>query len=136
MDYKDRFINGVGTGRYFDYRDPEAKFWTVQISNTLPKGFKTDDICRDVFPGGLAWDFKRYKMTEDEYTERYRKQLYVWHNMIQLEFEWFRERAHGKPIVLLCWELEGQFCHRHILLDYLIQSGIIVSERDTTELER
>lgn len=34
----------------------------------------------------------------------------------------------GKDVALLCYERPGQFCHRHMLAEYLTEHGIPVKE--------
>jgi uncharacterized protein YeaO (DUF488 family) len=46
-------------------------------------------------------------------------------------------RQHGgKPLVLLCYEPAHEFCHRHVLRDWLREWGVVIEELKAGDLPR
>ena len=64
------------------------------------------------------WFFQRYKKDKDKefYTEQYYKEVL---NKLNPE-EVYNEL--GQNAVLLCWEKPGEFCHRHIVAEWLTKA--------------
>lgn len=75
---------------------------------------------------------KEYKETGDKenFTNRYEKEIlgHLNPNEIigKLRRIYFENR--GKDVVLLCFEKKGSFCHRHIVSEWLSDSGINIKE--------
>ena len=69
--------------------------------------------------------FKKYKEDGDEtsFREQYQKQV-----LDQLDpQEVYKEL--GERAVLLCWEKSGDFCHRHLVSEWLMKHlGITITE--------
>jgi adenylate cyclase len=71
------------------------------------------------------WFFEKYKTDRDElfYTEQYYKEV-----LDELDPEEVYNDL-GQNSVLLCWEKPGEFCHRHLVADWLTKSlGVEVKE--------
>lgn len=47
---------------------------------------------------------------------------------IELLIRQLSDIGDGKDVALLCYERPGQFCHRHMLAEYLTEHGIPVNE--------
>ena len=95
----------------------------VSIALSAPKFYK-GKIYKPLMP---TWDIvngiKEGRITQDTYTTYYRNLI----NDRQLTPEKVC-RDTGEGSILLCWEKPAAFCHRHIVADWLRQSGIEVSE--------
>lgn len=99
----------------------------LQISNSAP--YSVDAKLGCVIPDWreIVRLYKRGKIDIPEYTQRYRVQL-------NKNFEAIKEILTGadkleKDVVLLCYESAGDFCHRHILADWITENlGIQVKE--------
>jgi len=68
------------------------------------------------------------KLTEEEYTRLYKdrvlRQLLPTSILKQIE-----TLSSGRDVALLCYEKPGDFCHRHIVADWLrIECGIEINE--------
>ena len=77
-------------------------------------------------PAWLLEGFKEGSITEKEFKHYYR-------NVVLRGFNptaWGR-RLQGK--VLLCWEKSGDFCHRHIVTDWLQKAGFEVKEWEKSD---
>ena len=62
--------------------------------------------------------WKDEEITNEKYIELYRTHLdTVIKGIIRTDFEPYSKE--GKDCVLLCYEKSGDFCHRHILADWL-----------------
>jgi len=114
----------IYTSYYANYRK-WSKEWLkpYQISNTKPKWFdlNTDKISQLIPPWNLVDGYKSGKITEQQFTNEYLKQL----ETVTLDFKKFSDEEDS---VLLCWEKADQFCHRHILRKYLNRKGIPCKE--------
>ena len=106
----------------------------------LPKGLVPISIARQAPPGytGLeyktlapAWDiFSEYQQTKDErtYIQQYSYQLFLL-SADQVVKE-LKELAQSDQIILLCYEKPDDFCHRHLVAQWLTEHGY-----DTQEIE-
>ena len=97
------------------------RHFLVQVSNSAPKGFEPDVKWEEVVPD---WDTlvkpsKDGEITEFTYRTRYNTQLQSSAFSIVLAFESIAKQAAGKDIVLLCYEKPDDFCHRHVLAEWI-----------------
>jgi hypothetical protein len=62
-----------------------------------------------------VWFFKKFKMDGDEeaYTARYKKEV-----LDKLDAEEVYKEL-GQDAVILCWETPDEFCHGHLVADWL-----------------
>lgn len=99
----------------------------VSIAGKAPIWFKGRQY-KVLAPG--YWFFKKYKDENDEkyhdevfYTEQYYREVLDKLNPHQVL------RDLGEDAVLLCWEKSGEFCHRHLVADWLRgKLGVQISE--------
>ena len=108
--------------------------------NKLPKGLVPISIARQAPAGykGLeyktlapTWDIlSEYKRTKDEriYIQQYNYQLFLL-SADQVVKE-LKELAQSNQIILLCYEKPNDFCHRHLVAQWLTEHGY-----DTQEIE-
>jgi uncharacterized protein YeaO (DUF488 family) len=119
--YEDRTIGEISTGSFFAYNNRDD-YYRVSIANSYPKGMMVDYEWNMVKPG---WDLvKTYKdgdISVQEYAIGYHHLLRGDINLLGVSLDGIRHLAGSKPIVFLCWEREGEFCHRHLLMDFLIK---------------
>lgn len=103
-------------------------FAHIRISTSAPKWypFQTEGI-PELYPGfDLVNALKTGEITEEEYTRRYEEKLARLDKTKILNK--IQELAGGKDVLLLCYEKEGDFCHRHIVAKWL--------DMDITELPK
>lgn len=89
----------------------------VQVSNSAPVPV---DIKFEKAIPDWAFIVKPYKdglITKEEYEQRYTLQLNKFRENILGVTKYFSST--GKDYILLCYEKPGDFCHRHILADYI-----------------
>lgn len=94
-------------------------FVHIRISTSAPKWypFQTEGI-PELYPGfDLVNALKTGEITEEEYTRRYEEKLTRLDKTKILRKIW--ELSNGKDVLLLCYEKEGDFCHRHIVAKWL-----------------
>ena len=108
--------------------------------NKLPKGLVPISIARQApadYTGleyktlAPAWDIlSEYKQTKDErtYIQQYNYQLFLL-SADQVVKE-LKELAQSDQIILLCYEKPDDFCHRHLVAQWLTEHGY-----DTQEIE-
>ena len=70
-------------------------------------------------------------MTREEYVARYSRILQ------KLDIKDFVNKiakiGNGKPVALLCYEKPDDFCHRHLLAEYMNKNGYEVNEYKENE---
>lgn len=110
----------IYTSNYAKARKMDTtKFLLVSISIFAPKGWKGMHVTG--FAPTLTLLNKYHQgLSTQEYETEYRKHITRLNNMHAL-FEMMARKAHGRDIVLLCYEKEGEFCHRHILSDMVYE---------------
>lgn len=100
--------------------------YCVSICNKIPSFFKGPNI-ESVAPNdNILWEYKKSGKTDadkEHYRQRYINEVlcaYRFHPeyFIQL-LESFSKSENDKDIVLLCYERPEDFCHRHLLADWL-----------------
>jgi hypothetical protein len=107
----------IYTGYYGGLSHIVGDITKVQVSNLAPVPV---DIRFEKAIPDWAFIVKPYKdglITKEEYEERYTLQLDKFRENILGVTEYFNST--GKDYILLCYEKPGDFCHRHILADYI-----------------
>lgn len=118
----------IYTGYYSKVKKYEEEGLTpIAISGTVPSFFK-----------GAAWkwlapkwqsfaEWKNGEMDNFQYSEKYIEEV-----LEKLDKEELRELILSvKDPVFICYEKSGDFCHRHILADWLEDKlGLVVEEYD------
>lgn len=103
----------------------EDGYTPVSIAGRAP-GFYTGIQYKKLAPSWAI--FKLWKdgdIDNFQYTEMFRENILANLNSreVRQELESF-----GENVVLLCYEKAGDFCHRHIVADWLETTGIRVEE--------
>ena len=105
------------------------KIWTAQMHKTKGKDWPVLDITvksKDPFgkyfapTWGIVMDIKNGKINEEEYTIQYHQQML---NSYEKHRDKWEELLERNAVVLMCFCKAGQFCHRHLLTEYLIKLG-------------
>lgn len=76
-------------------------------------------------------DYKQGRITELQYTDLYIKYLNNNKENIISQIKSLPDNS-----MLLCYEVNGKFCHRHILANWLRQNGILIEEYGFNELDK
>jgi hypothetical protein len=109
------------TGRYHTHRWDHGVAVAISIGKpTWPLPYELAHEIRELMPWGLLGR----DVPADEFAARYIERLDA------IDVAALRHRvaaiaatAPGRPLVLLCWEKPGQFCHRHIAAAWLERHG-------------
>lgn len=107
----------IYTGYYGGLTRIVADIAKVQVSNSAPVSV---DIKFEKAIPDWAFIVKPYKdglITKEEYEQRYTLQLDKFRENILGVIKYFSST--DKDYILLCYEKPGDFCHRHILADYI-----------------
>lgn len=72
----------------------------------------------------LVMDYKTGKITEEEYTEKYLEKLIKSSQIFEEEWLEFLKK---EKVALGCYCKSGKFCHRHLLVKFILE---FCSERD------
>jgi len=111
---------------YFFFNKLYDSYDLVSIAGLTPEEFKKKFPGYRVYkplipPKQLVLDYKSGKISIPEYTRIYKEQLN--------ELDPFKVYEDLKFSILLCWEKPGNFCHRHIVADWISYcTGNIVKE--------
>ena len=116
-----------------------ANIYCVAICNKVPAFFKGPNIESVAPNNSILWEYKKSAQTDAD-RERY-KQRYVDEVLCAYRFhpeyftdllQSFSNSENGKDIALICYERPEDFCHRHILAEWLNERlssrGIIIEE--------
>lgn len=96
----------------------------VNIARWKPRWFEGRSYL-DVAP--LPFMLKDEDQTEEQYVERYKK--YVTDNLdITKVVNDLSVMTGGRDCALLCYEKPEDFCHRHLLAEWMTNNGVSVSE--------
>lgn len=93
----------------------------VPVSNSYPKGLVPGGTMPSCIPPwkGIVVPYKDGLISKEEYRIRYISFLNGNKENIIREYTMLKNRSEGKDIILLCYEKDGDFCHRHILAKWL-----------------
>lgn len=109
----------IYTSNYSTASKLKGNPYFVRISVTQPSWTQTHDSVPTLFPDAqMLWGYKDGRVTDQEYTRRYRIQLERNWEQIASEMKRLAARAQGRPIVLLCWCGKGRFCHRRLFAEW------------------
>ena len=102
----------------------------VQISNTRPSGVEVAVEFESVYPGDIVKQHKEGVIDDAGYTESYRKLMEENKSKILSGIEQIKAmaREEGKDVYFVCYEKPGEFCHRYLLNNFLIENGITCRE--------
>lgn len=93
----------------------------VSISVGVPKWYTGRQNRIVAPPWALVDSYKRGLTTKEDYARIYREQLdKLGEEKVLCGFQ--------EGDILLCWEKPNEFCHRHILAEWLKERGHIVTE--------
>lgn len=119
----------IYTGYYAKLKKyKENGLYPIAISGKVPD-FYTEAFWTDFAPRyDMFLEWKSGKINDSQYTEKYKEWL------DSLDKQEIREvikelKNEGKTIIFLCYEKTGDFCHRHILADWIEENlGYVVEE--------
>lgn len=79
--------------------------------------------------------FKEWQETKDNdyYIHCFNEQVLSFLNPVTVVKE-LCNLSKGKDIALICYEKPGDFCHRHLVADWLRQAGFSIEEFGTAQL--
>lgn len=103
------------------------KFVKIGISTSQP--FKVETI-PELFPGwGIVSEYKK-NPDKEAYVSRYTEEVLdkTTPSEIISKIRSICIKNHNFNVVLLCYEKSGDFCHRHLVAEWLRKSGYRVSE--------
>lgn len=92
----------------------------MSVSRTEPKGVHVHFKWEEVAPTSeILYGYKKGTVSKEAYTAAYLDQLRQLYKAGRLSafIDWAKKQ--DKPVILLCWEKPGDFCHRIILADAL-----------------
>ena len=105
----------IDTSYYGNLRKLKAaNIVPISIALWTPKWY-TGLTCKDVAPKAYMLNDD---LTQEQYTEMYKRNVLSQHYPSSI-VEKIRRLSQGKDCALLCYEKPGEFCHRHILADWL-----------------
>lgn len=115
--------------------------YTTYFANVrnLPKNVVPISICGrapDAWKGlqykkvaPKKWFFDEWKRTGDNafYIENFQREVL---DKLDADSVWndLRELSHGGPFALVCYEKPGDFCHRHLVSEWLREHGYEIEE--------
>ena len=110
----------IYTSYFGNYRNFPANCVAISITRFPPKNWKGLEIQSVAPTADKLMKFKNKEIDETIFTYQYLMQLNKDKNLhprVQTVLQYL-ERQYG-TVVLCCYEKTGEFCHRHILADWL-----------------
>jgi len=99
---------------------PERK--KVSISRITPSWFEADEIALELAPSKkLLFDYKEGGVSEEEYIRRYKEETLSKLNPFEIAQKYNNS-------IFLCYEKTGDFCHRHIVSEWLEENELLIEE--------
>lgn len=120
----------IYTGYYAQMKKYKAAgLVPVSIAYLTPVWYE-GETCFELAPSRkLLKGYKAGEVTQEEYAKQYKDFLKTvnWGEVIEKLFT-ISDRHDGRDLVLCCYEKPSDFCHRHLLAEYLTKSGYPVEE--------
>lgn len=93
----------------------------VSIAVSQPKNFKDVSVVKALQPPwSLVSRYRTGKITKEEYTTLYEQQVLIHLTPYLLRSQIIKAVGRiNKEVTLLCWEKEGEFCHRSLVYKWL-----------------
>lgn len=115
---------------YYGSKSRPKDAFLVQISNDRPKGVDVDVEFESVYPGDIVKQHKEGALDDAGYIDAYGKSLESNKEKILSAVKEIKDMAHseGKDVYFLCYEKPGDFCHRYLLNNFLVENGIRCEE--------
>lgn len=91
----------------------------IRISTSAPKWYPVETkALPELYPGfELVNAYKSGQVSEDEYVRQYTEKLDRLDKTVLLQK--IEQLSGGNDVLLLCYEKEGDFCHRHLVAQWL-----------------
>ena len=120
----------VWTGYYAQMKKyVKADLVPVSIAYLTPVWY-TGETCFELAPDRkLLKGYKAGEISQEEYTKQYNAFLKTvnWGEAIEKLYT-ISDKHSCKDLVLCCYEKPDDFCHRHLLAEYLTKHGMNVQE--------
>lgn len=110
----------IYTSYFGNYRNFPTNSVTVSITRFPPKGWKGLEIQSVAPTADKLMKFKNHEIDENIFSWQYLMQLNKDSNLkprVQAMLR-FLDETYGN-VVLCCYETANEFCHRHLLADWL-----------------
>ena len=114
----------MNTSYYASPKILKREYKLISISKKPPNWFRVDSIFLPLCPSwDLVMPYKQGKITKEQYTERYYNEF-----LNKLDAAKTYQEL-GEDSILLCYETQMEFCHRHIVGKWLMDNlGVIITE--------
>lgn len=94
----------------------------ILITRFYPRGVRKDHFdqwMRELAPSkDLLKDYKTGEINQSQFTRQFLKQIHV-DNESKLAIQTLSALACDRNVTLLCYERDGDFCHRHLVQDVI-----------------
>ena len=116
----------IYTTYFAKLKDLSGRVVPISICGKAPKGYKGLQY-KSLAP---KWEFfQKWKENGDNefYTRCFKEQVLAKLNPKEVEKLLYWMSA-GRDVALVCYEKPGDFCHRHLVAEWLNENGIVVKE--------
>lgn len=120
----------IWTGYYAQMKKyAQVDLVPVSIAYLTPVWYMGETCFELAPPRKLLVSYKKGLIDQDGYTKQYLQFLKTvdWSLTIGKLFD-ISDRNQGKDLILCCYEKPSDFCHRHLLAEYLTKHGMDVQE--------
>lgn len=108
----------IHVASFFDKKNHCGRILSIAVSQ--PKGFDIETVNCLVPSWKLVSRFRSEKIDEAEYTQLYNEQVleHLTPHSLRNQIVAVCKKL-VKEVTLLCWEREGEFCHRYLVYQWL-----------------
>lgn len=120
----------IWTGYYAKMKKyKEIGLVPVSIAYGTPLWYDGETCFEVAPPRKLLVKYKEGAINQNEYAKEYKDFMKTvkWSEVIEKLYT-ISDRHDGADLVLVCFEKSGDFCHRHLLAEYLTKNGMKVEE--------
>lgn len=124
----------IYTGYFAQLRNIPQNIIPISICAQVPKWYTGLQHKKLAPKYGFFTEWKK-NQDNDYYIEHYNKEVLSGLNANDIVSELYGllpEESKGLDIVLVCYEKSTDFCHRHLVADWLRQNGIACAEWEKT----
>lgn len=116
----------IYTSYFANWRRWPVGMVPIGVTRFPPKNFKEINLVSLAPSDKLLHKYKNKLIDENQFKFLYLRELEEKKLTPLFVYEVLDKATNGKDIILCCYEKSGDFCHRHILNDWLNGEGEII----------
>jgi uncharacterized protein YeaO (DUF488 family) len=109
-------MGNIYTSYFGNHRNFPVGCFTISVARFLSSNIKVDLEATVIAPSSTTlFRYKHKEITQEQYKKIYLKQLSDDRGQLKVFIKNILEISEDRDVLLLCYERDGDFCHRHTL---------------------